>query len=184
MKSNQFPGRALVIGLAFLVPLACHASDGTVQINGTITNETCSIAGSGGPGANVSVTLPKISTSTLNAANATAGNTQFSIALTGCQNVTAGTVSAYFEIDTTKVNLATGRLINSGTAGTNVEIELLNSGFQTMNLAQNSGGQSSSSVTLSGGAGTLVYYARYHAIAPVTLAGTVIASTTFTIVYP
>ena len=184
MQSIKVPGRALAITALLLAPFVCHAVDGTVTINGKVTDETCTINGGA---SSFAVQLPTVSKSSLNAANAFSGAMPFSIALTGCANVTSGNVSVYFEPDPTKINMATGRLFNTGTAGTNVEVELLNSGMGIMDLSKSSGNQNSTAVNLSGTSATLTYYARYKSLAALTTAngvGTVAASVTYTVIYP
>ncbi len=72
---------AALLACAALAPAAAFAADGTITINGAVTAQTCTING-GTP--NFTVTLPKVSTSSLATAGTKAGATQFTIALTNC----------------------------------------------------------------------------------------------------
>ncbi|MBG9390663.1 fimbrial protein [Caenimonas aquaedulcis] len=175
----RIAGRALVAVSALAASWACHAVDGTVTINGIVTNETCTING-GGSASSFTVTLPRVSSAALASAGAVAGRTSFSLALTGCSGFSSGTVFAYFEPGPT-INAA-GRLINAGTA-TNLDIELLNSSFGSVNLMQNSGSQNATTAGVSASAATLTHYAQYRATGAVA-PGTVSTSVTYTIVYP
>lgn len=78
---------------------AVQAADGTITFNGTVTNSACTAIASvtadatvnGTPGSpiNATLTLPPVTTDTLNAAAGTyAGQTPFSIQLTGCAAIT------------------------------------------------------------------------------------------------
>jgi len=176
---KKITSRALVAVAAMLAPWACFAVDGTITINGTVTNETCTING-GTP--NITVTLPNVSKSTLNVNGAVAAATPFSIALTSCSITTSGSLFAYFEPGST-INAA-GRLINAGTA-TNLDVELLNSSFGTIDLSKTSGNQNSTTIaaTAATTSATLTYYARYRATGVVG-PGTVNSSVTYTLIYP
>lgn len=152
------------------------AADGQITFTGTIQASTCAI--NGGTGANFTVALPTVSTSTLNAAGAAAGRTPFQILLSGCSATTP--VHAYFE-----------QGANVGTAGrlktslTNLDIRLVNAdGLTAIDTSAADGSQSSSSVTTDGtGAATLKYFAEYYANATGIAAGAVTSSVLYTIKY-
>lgn len=170
---------AVVFGAAALAPQAARATDGTINITGTITSTTC-VVNTGSP-ATIAVTLPTISTSALSTAGQLAGYTQFPITLSGCASGTKATT--YFEQGPN--TLANGNLLNNGTAGTDVQVRLFNSD-QTTQVALNgaAGSQNSETITTdTSGAGTLNYWAAYYANAPVTTAGTVSTSVEFTMQY-
>ena len=158
-----------------------QAYDGMITFNGTVSAQTCSI-GAAGATNNGTVTLPTVAATSLAAANATAGTTQFSIKLTGCSGP-ATQAAAWFESGS-NVNPATGRLINTGTAG-NVDVALYNLGSVTpIAVGQGSGaiGSSGAAFSLSSGAATLNYQAKYYATGTAT-AGTVVATVNYTIQY-
>lgn len=170
-------------GVAALAPQAANAVDGTITINGTIVSNTCKV-GTGSPN-NFTVTLPTVSTSAFTAAGNVAGATAFSIAVTGCTSSTK--VTTYFEPGTT-VDIATGNLINSGTA-TNVEAQLLNgaggslAAFSAIKLGAAAASQNSSQYTLTSGAATLNYYAQYYATGAAVGAGTYASTVNYTMTY-
>ncbi|WP_186425882.1 fimbrial protein [Cupriavidus metallidurans] len=174
----------LIAGTALASQLAMAAPDGTITFNGNITSQTCKINGGSAP-QNFTVTLPTVSTTTLNAMDATSGRTGFRIALTQC-NPTTGNVHTFFEAGPT-VNLGTGRLINAGSA-TAVEIELLNKDTSIITVGASdgigAGLQNSKSVALAAGAANLDYYAQYHATSATgSGAGGVTSTVTYDISY-
>ncbi|MDQ8024313.1 MAG: fimbrial protein, partial [Moraxellaceae bacterium] len=149
------------------------AADGTITITGTVQAATCTVSNGGA----VAVALPTVSTSALSTSGTVAGTKAFQIGLTAC---TVGPATAYFEagpnIDTT-----TGRLKNNGTA-TNVQVQLLNSAGNAINLAGASGSQNGTSITLVAGANNLNYSAQYYATGAAT-AGSVTTSVVYTMQY-
>jgi len=150
---------------------AASASDGKVTFTGLINSQTCTAS-------SPVVDLPPLGTSALTAAAQIAGEIAFSIDLTNC-SPTTGNVYAYFE-QGSNVN-ANGRLNNTGTA-TNVDLQLLDSAKNLINLGTADQTSSAATVPLSNGQASLPYTARYYATGPVT-AGSVASSVTFSIVY-
>ncbi len=63
---------------------SAFAADGIIAFNGTITAQTCTINGNGMGSKDFTVTLPKVSASTLGTAGQTAGRTPFNISLSDC----------------------------------------------------------------------------------------------------
>jgi len=167
---------ALIAGIAAASSAA--ATDGTITITGNVVASTCKINGGNSPAA-INVTLPTVSTTSLNAAAAVAGRTPFQIALTGCGSLTKATT--FFEPGPTV--LADGNLKNATGSATGVEVQLLNgSDFSAIALNAASGSQNSTQATLTAGAGTLNYYAQYYATAAAG-AGSVATSVQFTMLY-
>lgn len=172
MKKNL----SMITGLlATLLATGAQASDGTITFNGTITASTCTVSN-----ASQSVQLPQVSASTLNGSGKTAGATQFAINVTGCS---AGVTSAntFFE-SSPNVNATGGRLKNTGTAGSNVEIEILNATGTAVNLAATTGSQGIVSVPVTASAATQLFTARYYATG-IAAAGTVASTVTYSMVY-
>jgi len=165
---------AAILGTA---AFSASAVDGTITINGNINASTCKINGVNSPAA-IAVTLPTVSTTSLNAAAAVAGRTPFAIALTGCGSLTKATT--FFEPGPTV--MADGNLKNNTGTATNVEVQLLNSNFSTIALNAASGSQNVTQATLASGAGNITYYAQYFATAAAG-AGTVNTSVQFTMLY-
>jgi major type 1 subunit fimbrin (pilin) len=115
------------------------------------------------------------------AAGATAGDTPFSIELTGCSPSVP--VRAFFSSASSGIDGATGRLKNTGLA-TNVEVQLLNSASApiALNGANATAQGDTLKTTNATGAATLSYTARYFA-SGATGAGSVNSSVMYEIVY-
>ena len=156
---------------------AAHAVDGTINITGAISSSTCKINGANSP-ATIAVALPTVATTSLTAAGAVAGRTGFNIALTGCGSLTKATT--FFEPGPTV--MADGNLKNASGTATGVEVQLLNSDFSAIALNGATTAQNSQSVNLTGGNGTLNYYAQYFATAAAG-AGSVSTSVQFSMIY-
>lgn len=178
MKMNKATLLLSVIGLAFAG--SAMATDGTITINGKITDTTCNISVDNQTN-NATVTLPTVSATALNGAGITAGATPFKIALTGCSGATLNTASTMFEAGT-YVDMSTGRLNNSAsaTAG-NVQVELLNSALSPIVAGAAQPSQNDIAVDISSGAATMNYFARYYATAAAT-AGSVNTQVDYTVV--
>jgi major type 1 subunit fimbrin (pilin) len=154
------------------------ASDGTISFNGSITSSTCVVsAGS----ANLNVTLPNVSATTLSTVGATSGRTAFSIAVTACQ--TGGGVHTFFEAGPT-TDLTTGNLsLNGGSTAAGVEIQLTNADGILISTKAADGAQGSEAVNVdAAGAATLNYGAQYISTGAVT-AGSAKSSVTYSIIY-
>ncbi|MFC5527344.1 fimbrial protein [Rhodanobacter ginsengisoli] len=164
-------------GFAAFAPSTARASDGTITINGQVNAATCTVAVTGTSGS--TVTLPTVATTVLGAAGNTAGQTAFSIGLTGCSSgVTKA--ATYFEAGP-NVNAA-GRLNNSGLAS-NVNVQLVNSDGTTPIVIGSAAPSSGvGSFAVSGGTATLNYFARYYATGAAG-PGDVATSVTFSMVY-
>ncbi|MBL5902964.1 fimbrial protein [Serratia fonticola] len=169
---------AAVIGMTFAG--SALAADGTITINGTITDTTCDISVNN-QSKDATVTLPTISISALPTVGATAGATPFSIALTNCAGATLNTASTFFEAGA-YVEQSTGRLNNSasGTA-TNVQVQLLNANLGSI-MAGSAHSQGDVVVDISSGGGVMNYFAQYYANGTVT-PGTVNTQVDYTIIY-
>jgi major type 1 subunit fimbrin (pilin) len=154
---------SLIVGaLAAASVGSSFAADGIITIDGEITANTCTING-GHP--DIPVTLPTVSVNSFGSKGATAGETPFTIALTGCTQ--AGNVHTFFEASP-MTNPDTGflKLEGAGNQGvaTGVEIALLNKDFSDIKLGVADAAQNSNAEALTAGAATLTYYARYVAI--------------------
>jgi major type 1 subunit fimbrin (pilin) len=167
----------LVLGVS-----SAFAADGTITINGLVTDKTCDIVTP--KGKDFTVTLPTVSRQTLAQAGDVAGRTPFTINLANCSE---GKVATFFEPGAT-VDFNTGRLINTVTSGGagNVQVQLLGSNNQVIpvSFAGANGAQENSQwvdVADQGGA-DLNYYAEYYATDAST-AGRVSTSVQYTIIY-
>ncbi len=169
---------AAVIGMTFAS--SAMAADGTITINGTITDTTCDISVNNQT-KDATVTLPTVSTAALASPGATAGTTPFTIALSNCAGSTLDSASTFFEAGA-YVEQSSGRLNNSG-AGTasNVQVELLNANLGSI-MAGSAYNQGDVAIDISSGGGVMNYFARYYANGAVT-PGTVTTQVDYTIVY-
>lgn len=172
---------ALIAATTILGISAAHAADGTITINGLVTDKTCDIITP--QGKDFTVTLPTVSKQTLAQNGDTAGRTPFTINLGDCSE---GKVATYFEPGAT-VDFASGRLKNQDLAGaTNVQVQLLGSNNQFIPvLAAGANGAQENSQWVDvteGGSADLNYYAEYYATDAST-AGKVTTSVQYTIIY-
>jgi major type 1 subunit fimbrin (pilin) len=164
-----------------------HAADGTITVNGTVSNTTCSINGmANGSPANVTATLPTVTAGALATAGATAGISNpgdIALVLSGCSGPATKAV-ARFENGTT-VNQTSGNLVNQASASpaTNVEVRLLNQKLQPINLVTNANNDiATNGAAISAGAATLHYFAQYIATGKAT-AGAVNTTVQYTMQY-
>ncbi|WP_145515786.1 fimbrial protein [Yersinia aleksiciae] len=172
-------GNLLIAAIAgVFIAQSAIAADGTITINGQITDTTCGIAVNNGT-KDATVTLPTVSASALSTINSVAGTTPFNIVLSGCTGTTMNNAYAYFEPGA-KVETATGRLNSDGTA-TGVQVRLLNKNSAPILVGSASQGGVVEDIT--GGGATLNYYAQYYANNAAVGAGTVITQVDYTIVY-
>lgn len=154
------------------------AADGEITFVGKITSATCKINNGK---ADFQVNMPTISSQTLNTAGKTAGRTPFSINLSECSDGQK-TVDVYFE-QGNYTNPTSNRLINSVSADSNVEIQIMNSNLGIVKLNEVIGEQNGKTVNITNGGASLTYFAEYYATGPVA-AGEVQSATEYTIIYP
>lgn len=170
----------LAVSLAVLATSSAFAADGTITINGMVTDKTCSINAGGSK--DFTVTLPTVSQQVLANVGDVAGRTPFTISLTDCS---AGKVATYFEPGAT-VDFNTGRLNNATGAASNVQVQLLGSNNLAIPvLAAGANGAQTNSQwvdVVAAGAADLNYYAEYYATGAST-PGNVATSVKYTIVY-
>ncbi|MDH1507873.1 MULTISPECIES: fimbrial protein [Aeromonas] len=170
---------ALISALA-LLPRISHATDGEINITGTIVANTCDITS--GTGGKHAVVLPTVSANALTAAGTTAGRTPIAINLTNC-TPNSGKVSLYFEPGS-GTDMSTGKLKNTAPSGAgNVQVGLSNADFSQIALNQPQAAQNSQWVDITGGAATLTYFAEYYSALGGVTAGAVKADTFFTLTY-
>lgn len=178
---------ALAATAALVSSPMAFAADGTITFTGNVVDTTCTISGGTAAAADFTVTLPKVSASALDVAAKTAGDTPFTITLSGCKAGTAaatGGVHTLFEAGG-NVDTSTGRLKNTAASGaTNVQIGILNASDRSaVKLGAPDASQNSRSATLSSGGASLNYIAQYVANGGPATAGSVTSSVTYSIVY-
>ena len=160
-----------------------NAADGTINFNGELVNQTCTIAVDGVVSPAVaSVTLPTISTSLLTAAGQAEGRTGFNIQLSNCVG-TAATAAAFFNSGAT-VDPITGNLNNMTGTATNVQLQLVDAQggavIQAGNTNQRT--QTTRNTIDASGAANMPYAVQYFATGTTT-AGTVVSSITYNVDY-
>lgn len=171
-----------VVISAALMTNAANAADGSINFNGSLMAQTCTITVEGkiSPAA-ATVTLPTVSTSLLNAPGKTAGRTNFEIELSNCLGAATNAV-AYFEIGD-DVDSASGQLYNRGDAA-NVRLQLRDNTVAggVIKAGDSSQLTSSTRVPISSGSAVLPYAVEYIATG-VAIAGNVTSSVTYSINY-
>jgi len=161
-------------------PIYNASPDGTLTVNGQVLAQSCTVdTKAAGTSDAKTVTLPDQWKSALAASGNVAGATGFTIVIAGCDSALS-TVQTYFSGGT--LDGATGNLKNLGTA-TNVDVQLLDgqNSNNPINLSSALGTQTATASLSSGGA-TLNYKAQYIATGA-SGAGTVNATTSFTMIY-
>lgn len=172
MKKIILAASALALG-----SVAAHATDGTVTINGKVTDQTCKVSANS---KDITVTLPTVGVGSLATAGTTAGRTPFTINLENCK---AGQVSAFFETGG-NVDAASGRLNNTGNAS-NVQVQLLSDSSVVIPVLANAAQApvtTKATVANDDGSAALNYYAEYYATGKAG-AGDVATSVKYTINY-
>ncbi|MBV8872232.1 MAG: type 1 fimbrial protein [Metakosakonia sp.] len=153
-----------------LANVANAATGGTITFNGKISDQTCQVvlnAGNGGTSANGTVTLRTVPKSSLATINSTAGETDFTLDLTGCNSsATAFGVTAYFPDNATNIDTTTSTLKNletGATAATNVNLELAykNGNAVPLGKAISDAGYKYTSVEANKTTATMNYVVRY-----------------------
>ena len=195
MKKLSILSVALSAALFTGVASANTAYDGQITFRGKIVDNTCTVTGAK---KNLEVTLPTVSTKTLETAESTAGSTEFTIELEDCKHANAqqngSRVRLYFLPTLTTPNVAKRDLLNDqkgillNRAETNkaekVGIQILDSTLAPIPLGKDIAGytQNTDKVALSERV-SLVYNARYYALEDNVTAGDVKATVQYSIAY-
>jgi len=160
-----------------------NAADGTINFNGELVDQTCTIAVDGvvTPAA-ATVTLPTVSINRLTTAGQVTGQTGFNIQLSNCVGA-ATTTAAFFESGAS-VDPVSGNLKNmSGTAG-NVQLQLVDAANGSAIQAGNTNQRTRTTRnTLDGSGNANMPYAIQYIASGVTTPGTVVSSVTYSIDY-
>lgn len=177
--------QALTLAALFCATGAQFASaaDGTINFNGELLSQTCTIAVDGVVSPTVAtVTLPTISTSLLTTAGQAEGRTGFNIQLTNCVGA-ATTAAAFFNSGAT-VDPITGNLNNMTGTATNVQLQLVDAqGGAAIQAGNTNQRTQTTRNTIDGtGAANMPYAVQYLATGATT-AGTVISSVTYNVDY-
>ena len=153
------------------------ADTGTITFNGLVVANTCTTALTGGASA-TAVTLPTVLTSALATAGNTAGDTAFSLNVTGC-DATAATRGIHYTLTPSAYDATNNSLIANTGLATNVGVEILEGATP---IAFAGAPHQTNNVVLTGGAGNVALAARYKATGVAT-AGTVTSVLNWTLVY-
>lgn len=180
--------KKLNLGLAVLTLGAASTAfatpTGKIDFTGLLVDDTCIATVNGGT-ADGSITLPTMNIASLTAANAVAGDTPFTITLTGtgCE-ASSKIATPYFESEPTKVNAA-GRLINTATVdkADEVDIQLVTSNKTVIDLNKTANTQETTTAVANGAnTNEFKYFARYFAT-DTTTNGNITSSVSYSIFY-
>ncbi|MGU3780294.1 fimbrial protein [Burkholderia metallica] len=165
---------ALLATAGLTLASGAHAADGTITFTGNVTAATCKIDGvNAGLTSNKAVSMPTVSSGSLNVKGAVAGRTAFGFKLTGCAVDTAESkgnptkVQVAFE-NATNVT-ADGKLaLDKGTGDVpeakNVVLQILNDKQDAIVVGANSTDQNSQVVEIAeDGSAQLNFFAEYLA---------------------
>ncbi len=172
----------LVITLSATCMQSTQANTGQLTFNGELTANTCNVSVDGGESSNT-VTLPTVSVGEFRPFR-TAGNTSFSIALSGCRGPLR-TASAYFEDGPNVINVVNyNRLRNNGTAE-NLYIQLRDgSNNEIIHIGGRSQIDYNGFVDIDdSGNASLSYSAEYFAGLETVKAGTAMTSVSYSVMY-
>ncbi|MBW1213786.1 fimbrial protein [Pantoea allii] len=178
MLKTKAMALSLLISATLVSGQAFANSDNTINFQGEVSDETCSVNVNGNNSAPL-VLMPTVGVNELDASGKVAGKTDFSVAISGCTGSTNSTrVSTVFIGNNVS---DTGNLKNSGNAE-NVEIQLLDPTGAEINLTSTYIGDGD--LTLSSGETekSATYAAQYLAT-DVATAGTVSASLQYAVTY-
>lgn len=150
-----------LLAAATVSTLLCSASafavDGTINFIGEIIATGCKLEGTNNT---QTVTLPKVAKSVFASVNETAGRTPFTLQLTGCPQDTAG----YIKFEGATVSGSADTLLNTGTAGEGVGIQVMKPNTTDLVIFNTKDGAGSfTGSQLSAGAIDLAYTAQYVA---------------------
>lgn len=168
--------------IAAVATQSAFASDGTINFNGEVKDQTCTVTVNGqiSP-APSTITLPTVSSSLLDTAGKTTGQTGFKIGLSACSGP-ATTASAFFESGAT-VDAISNNLKNTTGTAKMVQLQLVDAANGNVIKAGDTSQITATTATaITANSATLPYAVQYFAIGKAT-AGTVISSVTYSINY-
>lgn len=173
--------KSILFAALAAVPFFSFAqSSNTITFRGEVAEQTCSVAVNGNASSPV-VLLPTVSTSDLAAAGSSAGQTDFTVSVSGCTaSVTPKSVNTVFLPNNAT---ASGNIANTGTA-TNVSLQLLDPTAPAMAFPL-TGGYAAPGLQVAANetAASHNFAVRYFAEGAAT-AGTVIGAVQYSVAYP
>ncbi|AXK23701.1 fimbrial protein [Serratia marcescens] len=173
--------KLVALSMLALTGTCAAASSNTVQFKGEVSTQTCSVNINGNQ-SNPVVLLPTVAASKLAAKGATAGDTTFTVNVTGCAAATSDTaIKTVLAGNNPTTN---GNLGNAGDAA-KVSIQLLDSDATTPLSFASGSTVTTSAMTLAKDATSTSQnlVARYYAEDTGVAAGSVIATAQFAISY-
>ncbi|MCW1833806.1 type 1 fimbrial protein [Pantoea ananatis] len=175
--TNKF-SLSLSVSAFLLSGYAQADSANTINFQGEVSDETCSVAINGNESSPV-VLLPTVSKADLDTSGKTAGKTDFTVGLTGCSgSATTTQISTVFVGNNVS---AAGNLTNTGSAE-NVEIQMLDTAGTVINLTGGFTGSGDLSLSANETEKSATYGAQYFSTRVAT-SGTVAASIQYAITY-
>lgn len=181
MRNFKLTVCALALGMASSSFVNAAVGQGTVEFNGELTANTCTIDADS---QNIVVTLPTLSTKTLAKAGDTGGSKLFDINVSEC-DAAVTKVTAHFEaIGGSGSDATTGNLTNdadAATAAKEVQIRLYDA--DESQLALGDTGKVPAAVDANTHKASMRYYGGYYATGQTT-AGKVHAKAQYTLAYP
>jgi major type 1 subunit fimbrin (pilin) len=170
-------GAAALAGPAHAAKTAGTGPGGTIQFSGKVLADSCQVAINGGN----TVALPTVLTDDFAAAGDTAGDTQFDVALSGCdKNTTTATMD--FSGPNSNIDANTCDLVNTATNGSDVQIRLLDASLAHIGLNDNTNAPAIT-IDKQQGDGKTQLTAQYIATGASTSPGLVNTSVNFTLTY-
>lgn len=174
--------KSILFAALAAVPFFSFAqSANTITFRGEVAEQTCSVAVNGNASSPV-VLLPTVSTSDLGAAGSTAGQTEFTVSVSGCTaSVTPQAVSTVFLPNNATVG---GNIANTGTA-TNVSLQLLDPAAPAAAFPL-TGGYAAPGLQVAANetSASHNFAVRYFAEGAAATAGTVIGAVQYSVAYP
>ncbi|PHM72022.1 fimbrial protein [Xenorhabdus sp. KJ12.1] len=174
-----------VLSNMFVLSTVQADGSGTINFSGKLNSQTCAAAVNGAANsAPASITLPSVPISMLSTNGNTAGQTKFTIDVTGCaQNASSGadTVKASFNSSNADKN---GYLTNTSTSdgATNVVLELIDGQDKSAIKVGSPSQYNGNYVNIVDGKATLPYSVSYLATGAAT-AGNVQSNVTYILIY-
>ncbi|MBO2651606.1 fimbrial protein [Shewanella algae] len=157
---------------------AMAAGPNTITFQGEVTAETCEVTINGNT-ANPVVLLPSVSKTELSDPGATAGETIFTLGVTGCSGASAISTKTKFVGNNVDTN---GNLANTGTA-TNVALQLLDAAGGTAINLNTDVAVTGVALAIGETEGSVDYAVQYISVAGGATAGTVAGSVQYAISY-
>jgi major type 1 subunit fimbrin (pilin) len=174
--------KSIVFAAIAAIPFVSFAqSANTITFRGEVSQQTCSVAVNGNASSPL-VLLPTVSTADLAAAGSTAGQTEFTVSVSGCTaNVTSQPINTVFLPNSVT---ASGNIANTGTA-TNVSLQLLDPAAPAAPF-QLTGGHAAPGLQVAANetSASHNFAVRYLADGAAATAGSVVGAVQYSVAYP